>query len=45
MAYADALAAWGDAGGYDLEVLWDECATRAIGEPFAAVARPAAAHA
>ncbi len=37
MGYADALAAWGDAGGYDLEVLWDECAMRAVGEPFAAV--------
>ncbi len=37
MAFADALAAWGDAGGYDLEVLWDECAMRAMGEPFAAV--------
>jgi ATPase subunit of ABC transporter with duplicated ATPase domains len=38
MAYADALAAWGDAGGYDLEVTWDECVTRAVGESFAAVA-------
>lgn len=38
MAYADALAAWGDAGGYDLEVVWDECVMRAVGETFAAVA-------
>ena len=32
MEYADALAAWGDAGGYDLEVTWNECVTRAFGE-------------
>jgi ATPase subunit of ABC transporter with duplicated ATPase domains len=38
MAYADALAAWGDAGGYDLEVTWDECVTRAVGESFDSVA-------
>src|SRR6188472_3017782 len=29
MRYANALAAWGEAGGYDIEVLWDECCTRA----------------
>lgn len=38
MEYAEALAVWGDAGGYDLEVAWDECATRALGEPFDSVA-------
>ncbi len=38
MAYADALASWGDAGGYDLEVTWDECVTRAVGESFDDVA-------
>jgi ATPase subunit of ABC transporter with duplicated ATPase domains len=38
MAYADALASWGDAGGYDLEVTWDECVTRAVGESFDNVA-------
>ena len=38
MAYADALAAWGDVGGYELEVAWDECVTRAIGESFNTVA-------
>ena len=38
MAYADALASWGDAGGYELEVTWDECVTRAVGEPFDSVA-------
>lgn len=37
MEYADALATWGDAGGYDLEVTWDECVTRALGEPLRAV--------
>ncbi|MFE9059540.1 ABC-F family ATP-binding cassette domain-containing protein [Streptomyces mutabilis] len=34
MAYADALAEWGDAGGYDAEVLWDVCTTQALGMPF-----------
>ena len=31
MRYANALAAWGDVGGYDAEVHWNECATRAVG--------------
>jgi ATPase subunit of ABC transporter with duplicated ATPase domains len=34
MAYAQALADWGDAGGYDAEVLWDVCTTAALGVPF-----------
>ncbi|MFJ6142957.1 ATP-binding cassette domain-containing protein [Streptomyces anulatus] len=34
MAYAAALADWGDAGGYDAEVLWDVCTTEALGVPF-----------
>lgn len=34
MEYANAIATWGDAGGYDAEVLWDECTTRAFGEAF-----------
>ena len=38
MAYADAIAAWSDVGGYDAEVLWDECTTRAFGESFDDVA-------
>jgi len=38
MAYAEALAGWGEAGGYELEVLWDECVTRAVGESFGEVA-------
>src|SRR5699024_6823298 len=25
MAYASAVAAWGEVGGYDAEVLWDVC--------------------
>jgi ATPase subunit of ABC transporter with duplicated ATPase domains len=37
MRYAHALAAWGDAGGYALEVHWDECTTRALGQPLSAV--------
>ncbi|HVE63183.1 MAG TPA: ATP-binding cassette domain-containing protein [Mycobacteriales bacterium] len=31
MRYADALAGWGDAGGYTIEVLWDTCTTSALG--------------
>ncbi|HEX4983243.1 MAG TPA: ATP-binding cassette domain-containing protein, partial [Ilumatobacteraceae bacterium] len=38
MRYASALAEWGDAGGYDAEVLWDECAGRALGADFRDVA-------
>lgn len=34
MAYATALAGWGDAGGYDIEVLWDICTTEAMGMPI-----------
>ena len=34
MRYATALAEWGDAGGYDAEVFWDTCCTRAVGEPY-----------
>ena len=31
MAYAGALAEWADAGGYDIEVLWDVCVVAALG--------------
>ncbi|MBO4204715.1 ABC-F family ATP-binding cassette domain-containing protein [Micromonospora echinofusca] len=31
LAYADALAAWGEAGGYDAEVLFDTVATIVLG--------------
>jgi ATPase subunit of ABC transporter with duplicated ATPase domains len=34
MRYAQALADWGDAGGYDAEVLWDTCTTAALGVPL-----------
>ncbi len=31
MAYAAALSEWADAGGYEIEVLWDVCSTSALG--------------
>jgi ATPase subunit of ABC transporter with duplicated ATPase domains len=34
LAYADALALWGDAGGYDIEVLWDTVTIAALGLPY-----------
>jgi ATPase subunit of ABC transporter with duplicated ATPase domains len=34
MRYAQALADWGDAGGYDAEVQWDVCTTAALGMPY-----------
>jgi ATPase subunit of ABC transporter with duplicated ATPase domains len=34
MRYAAALAEWGDAGGYDMEVHWDACTIAALGVPF-----------
>jgi ATPase subunit of ABC transporter with duplicated ATPase domains len=34
LRYASALAAWGDAGGYDAEVLWDTVAVAALGVPY-----------
>src|SRR4051812_18964506 len=34
MAYAHALARWGDAGGYDAEVTWDTVCVAAIGVPY-----------
>jgi ATPase subunit of ABC transporter with duplicated ATPase domains len=34
LRYAHALAAWGDAGGYDAEVLWDTVTVAALGVPF-----------
>ncbi len=35
MAYATALAEFADAGGYEIEVVWDTCCTSALGVPFA----------
>ena len=41
LAYANALAAWGDAGGYEAEVAWDICTTEAFGQPMdVAASRP-----
>jgi ATPase subunit of ABC transporter with duplicated ATPase domains len=34
MRYAQALADWGDAHGYDAEVQWDVCTTSALGVPY-----------
>jgi ATPase subunit of ABC transporter with duplicated ATPase domains len=34
MRYAAALAEFGDAGGYDIEVVWDTCCTAALGIGF-----------
>jgi ATPase subunit of ABC transporter with duplicated ATPase domains len=34
MRYAQALADWGDAGGYDAEVVWDACTVAALGVPY-----------
>jgi ATPase subunit of ABC transporter with duplicated ATPase domains len=34
LAYAHALSDWADAGGYDIEVLWDTCCTEALGRPL-----------
>src|SRR6266511_4717103 len=36
--YAAALTAWGDAGGYETELLWDLCTTAALGRPLDEVA-------
>jgi ATPase subunit of ABC transporter with duplicated ATPase domains len=34
MAYAGALSEWADAGGYEIEVLWDVCSTSALGVSY-----------
>jgi ATPase subunit of ABC transporter with duplicated ATPase domains len=34
MRYARAITDYGDAGGYDAEVVWDACCTAALGVPF-----------
>ena len=34
MSYAEALAEWADAGGYDIEVLWDVCTIGGSGLPY-----------
>ncbi len=35
MAYATALSEFADAGGYEIEVVWDTCCTAALGVSFA----------
>ena len=38
---ANAHQAWGDAGGWDAEVMWDVCCTEALRQPFSeAASRP-----
>ena len=34
MDYAQALVDWGDAGGYEVETLWDVCTIAALGVPY-----------
>lgn len=34
MRYANALTGWGDAGGYDAEILWDACCIAALGMSY-----------
>ncbi|MGN6783084.1 MAG: ABC-F family ATP-binding cassette domain-containing protein [Marmoricola sp.] len=34
LRYAEALAEFADAGGYDIEVVWDSCCTAALGVGF-----------
>ncbi|WP_433229547.1 ABC-F family ATP-binding cassette domain-containing protein [Actinomadura formosensis] len=34
LRYATALAGWGDAGGYEIEVLWDACCIAALGVSY-----------
>lgn len=34
LAYAQAIADWGDIGGYETEVRWNACTTEALGLPF-----------
>jgi ATPase subunit of ABC transporter with duplicated ATPase domains len=34
MRYAEALAEYADAGGYDVEVVWDVCTVKGLGLPY-----------
>jgi ATPase subunit of ABC transporter with duplicated ATPase domains len=34
LRYATALADYGDAGGYEAEVVWDQCTIQALGVPY-----------
>ena len=44
MAYAQAIVDWGDAGGYELETVWDEVCMAALGVPFEKGAAPRRIH-
>jgi ATPase subunit of ABC transporter with duplicated ATPase domains len=37
MNYADALAQWGELGGYEAEVVWDTCTSAALGQRLSEV--------
>ena len=45
MRYAQALADWGDAGGYEAEVHWDVCTDRSARPPARQVPAPQGLHA
>ncbi|WP_121183120.1 ATP-binding cassette domain-containing protein [Nocardiopsis sp. Huas11] len=34
MRYAEAMARYGDSGGYEAEVVWDQCCVAALGTPY-----------
>ncbi len=34
MRYAEAIARYGDSGGYEAEVVWDQCCMAALGTPY-----------
>ena len=38
LRYADSLAAWGEIGGFEMEVLWDTCSSGALGRRLEEVA-------
>lgn len=43
LRYANALSRWGEVGGYDAEVLWEQCTTAAFGRSIGEVGhRPVA---
>src|SRR6185312_4305467 len=42
MRYAQAIVDWGDAGGYEIETVWDEVCMAALGIPFERAAHRAA---
>ena len=39
LAFAQAISDWGDAGGYDAEVMWDMCCTSALDKSYDEVSR------